>query len=61
LSFTGLGVGVGNALLPCLPLIDPSIGSYHEALGFRAIDDLLHGKMPWWNPFEGVGVPSLER
>ena len=57
LSFTGLGIGVGNALLPGLPLIDPSIGSYHEALGFRAIDDLLHGKMPWRNLFEGVGVP----
>jgi hypothetical protein len=40
-----------------LPWIDPNVGYVSQALGHRAAVDLLHGHLPWWNPFEGVGAP----
>lgn len=42
---------------PPLPTIDPNVGFTSQALGHRAALDILSGHMPWWNPFEGVGVP----
>ena len=37
--------------------IDPNIGFTAQALGHRAAVDWLHGQIPWWNPYEGVGAP----
>ena len=37
--------------------IDPNDGYTTQALGRLASNDLIHGKLPWWNPYEGVGVP----
>jgi hypothetical protein len=36
---------------------DPDVGYTAQALGHRAALDWLHGIVPWWNPFEGVGAP----
>lgn len=36
--------------------IDPNIGFTVQALGRRAMLDLIHGHLPWWNPFEGTGT-----
>jgi hypothetical protein len=42
-----------------LPWSDANVGWVSQALGQRAALDLLHGQLPWWNPFEGVGAPLL--
>jgi hypothetical protein len=39
------------------PTMDPNAGYVTQALGHRAALDLLHGNIPWWNPYEGVGSP----
>ena len=39
------------------PKYDPSIGFITQALGHRAAADWLNFKIPWWNSYEGVGVP----
>jgi len=39
------------------PAIDPNVGFLTQALGHLAATDLLHGHLPWWNPFEGIGMP----
>jgi hypothetical protein len=41
------------------PMIDPNVGYVTQALGHRAALDLLHGHLPWWNYFEGLGTPLL--
>ncbi len=37
--------------------IDPNVGFINQALGHRVAVDLLHGRFPWWNPYEGLGAP----
>jgi hypothetical protein len=59
LRFSGLGYGALPGLLPGLPLIDPSIGTVHQSLGHLAISDLLHGHMPFWDPYRGAGLALL--
>ncbi|MFZ0995061.1 MAG: hypothetical protein WAO09_03650 [Candidatus Dormiibacterota bacterium] len=46
-----------QGLLPGFPSIDPNDGITTQALGHRAALDWLTGNVPWWNPYEGVGVP----
>jgi hypothetical protein len=43
--------------LPGLPYIDPNAGYTTQALGHLAALDWLHGHVPWWNPYEGLGSP----
>jgi hypothetical protein len=57
LQQSGLGVHVKGALLRGSDTNDPNTGFTSQALAHRAILDWLHGKAPWWNPFEGVGAP----
>lgn len=56
----GLRSGLGS-VVPGLaggsPTIDPSNGYYSQALGHRAVLDLFGLHLPWWNPYEGTGVP----
>ena len=40
-----------------LPWIDINVGVTSEALGRLEAHDWLHGVVPWWNPYTGVGVP----
>jgi hypothetical protein len=37
--------------------IDGNSGVTVEALGALAARDWLHGILPWWNPYSGVGLP----
>ncbi len=37
--------------------IDPAAGWNTEALGHLAAWDWVHGIVPWWNPYSGIGMP----
>ena len=55
---SGLGVLPGSSPLPALPgWIDPNAGFTVQALGGLAARDWLGGHAPWWNPYDGVGLP----
>ncbi|MCL4448976.1 MAG: YfhO family protein [Actinobacteria bacterium] len=56
LLFSGLSVGTHTGILQGLSA-NPGSGTISQALGHRAVLDLFSGKMPWWNPYEGVGLP----
>lgn len=57
----GLRSGLVDAITPGVirgqPTIDPNAGFISQAVGHRAVLDLLHGQLPWWNPYEGTGMP----
>ena len=40
-----------------IPSIDPNVGFITQPLAHVAALDLLHGHLPWWNYFEGMGQP----
>ncbi|NDL62097.1 hypothetical protein [Acerihabitans arboris] len=40
-----------------IPYIDPNSGITTQALGYLAASDWLHGIVPWWNPYSGIGLP----
>ncbi|MGH7665694.1 MAG: hypothetical protein ACREN1_00030 [Candidatus Dormibacteria bacterium] len=46
-----------QGLLPGFPSIDPNNGITAQALGHLAALDWTRGLIPWWNPYEGVGMP----
>jgi len=46
-----------SAWLPGRPYIDPNSAFTTQALGHLATLDWLHGHIPWWNPYEGIGSP----
>jgi hypothetical protein len=48
---------VTAGFLPGTWYTDSDIGTTAQALGHRAALDWLHGQVPWWNPFEGIGSP----
>jgi hypothetical protein len=50
-------LGGQNGLLPGQWFTDPNIGWTAQALGHLAAEDWLHGIVPWWNPYEGLGAP----
>jgi hypothetical protein len=37
--------------------VDGNNGQTVQALGHRAAAELIHGRMPWWNAYDGVGLP----
>lgn len=45
------GVTKGSAF------IDPNAGTTTQSLGHLSADDWLNGRVPWWNPYSGVGLP----
>lgn len=49
--------GNGHQLLPGLPSIDPNAGYITQSLGRLSASSWLHGHVPWWNPYEGIGAP----
>lgn len=52
------GAGVASpGYIGGYPTIDPNIGYTAQALGKQAAQQWLAGKVPWWNPYEGVGLP----
>jgi hypothetical protein len=48
---------VGSGILPGQPFADPNVGYTLQALGKQAAMQLFGGHLPWWNPYEGVGMP----
>jgi hypothetical protein len=54
---SGLVTAITPGLLGGKPTIDPSYGFTSQAIGHRAALDLLHLHLPWWNPYEGTGMP----
>ena len=46
-----------SGILPGQPFIDGSAFSTTQSLGHLAAEDWLHGMLPWWNPYVGVGLP----
>jgi hypothetical protein len=57
LSMSGLAVTAKGGILAGRFTIDPAAGTTSQSLGHLAALDVLHGKIPWWNPYEGVGAP----
>lgn len=56
--YTLSGLGTGHpGLLRGQASIDPNNGFTLQSLGHLAASDWIHGRAPWWNPFEGVGAP----
>lgn len=49
--------GPAPGLLAGAPMIDPSNGQASQALGHLAALDWIHLRVPWWNPYEGTGMP----
>lgn len=56
---SGLGTGLGGAVLPGFTTIDPNIGITSFALGYRAALDVIAGHLPLWNHYQGLGAPLL--
>lgn len=47
----------GENIFPGQNTLDPNDGFTSQALGVAAARQLISGNMPWWNHYEGVGVP----
>lgn len=56
-QYSGLAVHLQGGVLTGQNNIDPNQGFVSQALGHLAAEDWLHGHVPWWNPFEGLGMP----
>lgn len=50
-------VGDSAQLRQGYPWIDPNVGFQAQALGKLSADQFLEGRVPWWNPYNGVGLP----
>ncbi len=54
---SGLGIVHTGGALAGQSTIDPNSGTTAQSLGHLAMLDLFHLKLPWWNPYEGIGAP----
>ena len=53
-----LATGLVRGPIPGFPnWFDPNIGYTTQALGHLCAQDWLHGVIPWWDPYQGVGAP----
>ena len=57
LTKSGLGTNYTQGALPGSNTIDPNDGYTAQALGRQAARDWIHGHVPYWNPYAGVGTP----
>jgi hypothetical protein len=55
--YADLQTGPAHQALPGFPIIDPNAGYITWSMGHLAATDWLHGHVPWWNPYEGLGSP----
>jgi hypothetical protein len=56
--YTGqFATGLADGYLPGRAYIDPNHGFGTQALGYRAALEWVGGRVPWWNPYSGVGLP----
>ena len=56
---SGLTSAITAGWLAGKPTIDPSNGFTSQAIGHLAALDVLHLRLPWWNPYEATGMPLL--
>ena len=58
LFVSNLATGLVRGPVPGFPnWLDPNIGYTTQALGHLCAQDWLHGVIPWWDPYQGVGAP----
>ena len=57
LVFSQLVLHPHSGILPGRPFIDVNARSTTLSLGHLAAEDWLHGTLPWWNPYTGIGLP----
>jgi hypothetical protein len=58
LFFSFLGRDLAGQLLPGAPAwLDPTIALLTQPLARLSAQDWLHGIIPWWNPYTGIGMP----
>ncbi len=50
-------IGVSAVMPGGTPWIDPNVGFQAQALGKLSADQWLAGQVPWWNSFNGAGLP----
>lgn len=55
--FGNIATRVVPGIIPGIPFLDPNVAYTSQTLGHLAAFDWLHGRIPWWNPYEGIGVP----
>ena len=55
----GIQVGMRGPLVAGEATIDPNFGATSNALGTRAALDVVAGRLPLWNHYEGFGAPLL--
>lgn len=53
----GLLTGGHRGWLPGTTNLDLNIGATTQALGHLAAEQWLRGEVPWWNPYNGLGMP----
>lgn len=51
------GLGDHFSFAGSYPWIDPNTGFQAQALGKLSADQWLSGQIPWWNAYNGVGLP----
>ena len=56
-TYGSLSTQYTSGYLPGFSYADPNVGFTSEALGHLAALDWVHGQIPWWNPYEGIGFP----
>jgi hypothetical protein len=58
LPFIGLGQRMRPGFVPGpMGWLDPTVAYIVQPVGHLAASDWLHGIIPWWNPYSGVGMP----
>lgn len=55
--FTGNIGGHAEVVHMGIPWADPNVGYQGQALGKLSADLWLSGQVPWWNAYNGVGLP----
>ena len=56
-ALSGIGADLAAGPLPGSTSLDPNAGTTTQALGRFAAAEWLSGRIPWWNPYSGVGLP----
>jgi hypothetical protein len=46
-----------HGYLPGISYLDPSVGWIFAPLAHLSAMDWIHGVVPWWNPYQGLGAP----
>ena len=54
---SGIVSGVGSGIMDGFYYLDSSVNSITQALGHLAAYNWVNGKIPWWNPYSGLGMP----